>query len=140
MRISLTPEKANSVREACMELLSLNTPSIRQVSSVIGKHASSFPGVMHGPMFYRCLEFDKTQALKYSRGNFERPMNLSDQSKTELHWWTGNINSSWCPITHREPQIVLQSDSSLRGWGAIIKLLTQPLEANGLLMKRKTNI
>ena len=44
-------------------------------------------------------------------------MNLSDQSKTELHWWTGNINSSWCPITHGEHEIVLKSDSSLRGWG-----------------------
>ena len=109
MRISLTPEKANSVREACMELLSLNTPSIRQVSSVIGKLVLN--------MFYRCLEFDKTQTLKYSMRNFERPMNLSDQSKTELHWWTGNINNSWCPITHGEHEIVLQSDSSLRGWG-----------------------
>ena len=63
-----------------MEFLSLNTPSIRQVSSVIGTLASRFPGVMNGPMFYRCFEFDKTQALKYSRGNFERSMNLSDKS------------------------------------------------------------
>ena len=36
---------------------------------------------------------------------------------SQLYWWTGNINSSWCPITNGEPQVVLQSDSSLRGWG-----------------------
>ena len=48
MTISLTPEKALKVQEACANLLDKGSMTIREVACVIGKIISSFPGVMHG--------------------------------------------------------------------------------------------
>ena len=45
--------------------ISLKSPSIREVASVIGKIVSSFPGVMDGALYYRHLEKDKSQALDF---------------------------------------------------------------------------
>ena len=62
MKISLTPEKACRVKNACKQLVDTVLPSIRQVAQVLGLLTSSFPGVMYGPLHYRWIE--KTQALK----------------------------------------------------------------------------
>ena len=63
MTIQLTREKATSLQNVCTELLENSSPSIREVASVIGKLVSSFPGVMHGALYYRHLEKDKSQAM-----------------------------------------------------------------------------
>ena len=70
MTITLTPEKALKVNEACGTLLGQGLPTIRQVDFVIGKIISSFPGVMYGQLYYRVLEHTKTVALKTANGDF----------------------------------------------------------------------
>ena len=42
---------------------------------------------MYGPLHYRVLEMDKTQALVSCNGNFDKPMSSSQESKTDLKWW-----------------------------------------------------
>lgn len=64
MTIYLTAEKATSVQQICRTLPQRQTYSIRDVAQVIGKIVSTFPEVMHGPLFYRALEKDKTIALR----------------------------------------------------------------------------
>ena len=54
MSITLTPDKAESVKEACLLLLQ-RSPTVTDVARVIGKIISSFPGVMYGPLYYRSL-------------------------------------------------------------------------------------
>jgi len=98
MSITLTPDKAQSVREACLSLMK-GTPTIRDVARVIGKIISSFPGVMYGPLYYRSLEHDKTSALKLCKGDFDCCMQLSDGS-------------------HGHPSTTLTTDASHTGWGA----------------------
>ena len=51
MTITLTPERALKVKEACGTLLRQGHPTIRQVACVIGKIISSFPGVMYGQLY-----------------------------------------------------------------------------------------
>ena len=83
MTITLTPEKAFSVKEACSSLLE-GVTTIRDVARVIGKIISSFPGVIYGALHYRSLEHDKTRALQNCMGNFDCPMSLSEDSYREL--------------------------------------------------------
>ena len=59
MRISLTPEKACKVKNACQQLVDTVLPSIRLVARVLGLLTSSFPGVMYGPLHYRWIEIAK---------------------------------------------------------------------------------
>ena len=56
----LTTEKVAGLKRSCTELLADSSPSIREVSSVIGKVVSSLPRVMHGTLYYRHLENDKS--------------------------------------------------------------------------------
>lgn len=67
MSITLTPDKAESVKEACLLILK-RSPIVRDVARVIGKIFSSFPGVMYGLLYYRSLEHDKTDVLSSLRG------------------------------------------------------------------------
>lgn len=121
MRVSLTPDKASSIKHACQKLLVDKQPTIRTVSRVIGLLVASFPGVMYGPLFYRHLEFDKTHALKLNLGNFDAVLTLSHESLAELRWWEQNVTESYCPILQGDPDIIIESDSSLKGWGGYVK-------------------
>ena len=64
MTISLTPEKALKVQEACANLLDKGSMTIREVACVIWKIISSFPGVMHGQLYYRFWSIPKPQPWK----------------------------------------------------------------------------
>jgi hypothetical protein len=91
MTITLTPEKKGVLKELCHSLISKQLLTIREVAQVIGKIISSFPGVAHGPLYYRALDLNKTEALKVCKGNFDKRMTLSEESKLELQWWAENI-------------------------------------------------
>jgi hypothetical protein len=118
MTITLTPEKKLALQQLCVSLLSKHTPTIREVAQVIGKIISSFPGVAHGPLYYRALELNKTVALKLCKGNFDAHMTLSADSKLELQLWVHNIVESTNVILRAQPSHVLTTDASLTGWGA----------------------
>ena len=118
MTIQLTTEKALSLKSVCIDFLRATTLSIREVASAIGRIVASFPGVMHGPLFYRHLEKDKCLALQQAKGNFDAHMSLSQQAKCELQWWCDNVMTAHNVISHVEPQHQITTDASLLGWGA----------------------
>ena len=133
MTITLTPEKALKVKEACGTLLGQGLPTIRQVACVIGKIISSFPGVMYGQLYYRALEHTKTAALKTAKGDFDSHMTLTEDCKQELQWWVDNIVSSHNVITHGRPSDTLTTDESQNGWGQFT--MTQALGSFGQMRK-----
>ena len=47
-------------------------------------------------------------------------MLVSEESKNELRWWVENIEEQSAPIYRPNPTITMKTDSSLRGWGALI--------------------
>ena len=53
MTVALTPGKASKLVTKAKTILGKQSPFIREVSELIGLMVSSFPGVMHGPLFYR---------------------------------------------------------------------------------------
>ena len=118
MTIQLTREKAAGLQNVCSELLEKSSPSIWEVASVIGKIVASFPGVMHGALYYRQLEKDKSQALVRTNGNFDGLMSLSPQAKSELQWWIKHVGNAYNVINHPQPQHQITTDASLMGWGA----------------------
>ena len=73
---------------------------------------------MHGPLYYRELEKNNTQALKVAKGNFDTTMVLSQGAKAELHWWESNVETTFQTLSCDEPQHIITTDASLSGWGA----------------------
>jgi hypothetical protein len=65
MIVKLTPEKALALKSDC-DLFLKKCPGeivLREVAQIIGKIVSSFPGGLHGPLYYRHLR--KEQNLSF---------------------------------------------------------------------------
>lgn len=126
MTVKLTPEKVAALKSDCDNFLRKcpGNMLIREVAQIIGKLVSSFPGVLHGPLYYRYLERDKTLALACNSGNFDAKMTLSEQSILELKWWSNNVAENFKPISHDEPSLVITTDASLKGWGAVCQTVS----------------
>ena len=124
MTLKLTPERALKLKTACLENLEAATPHIRDVARLLGLMTSSFPGVMYGALHYRALEMGKTCALKQNKGNFDRPMTLSSEAKSDIQWWIDSISEAYNPVHHGDPDIIMTTDASLLGWGACLDGMT----------------
>ena len=120
MTITLTHERKQKLLNACACLLEKTEEKIRTVASCIGLMVASFVAVPLGPLYYRVLEKDKNRALSKNKGNWERKMLVSEESKNELRWWVENTEEQSAPIYRPNPIITMKTDSSLTGWGALI--------------------
>jgi hypothetical protein len=134
MLVKLTQEKADNIRALCNVILMNEYNTIRKVCELIGTLVSVCAGVKYGPLFYRQIENEKIHALKLNKGNFEASMVLSHSAQSDINWWIDNIHVAYKPIVKGEPHIVLQTDASNIGWGAIC--LTSGLKAGGQWVKK----
>ena len=121
MSINLTEEKREALHKLCTSLLGKPTVTIRALAQTIGSLIATFPGVMHGPLYYRALEGDKTLALRHCKGNFDHHMKLSPPAREELEWWVKNIPTASNVISHGQPNYTLTTDASHTGWGAVFQ-------------------
>ena len=87
MTISPTSEKVEKIVKACRQMVQKAKPLMLDVARVIGLIISMFPGAEYGPLHYRILEHDKTNALAANAGDFNMPMKLSKASIQEMLWW-----------------------------------------------------
>ena len=119
MTVSPTPHKVEKTIKVCSCLLKNASPTITQVAEVIGILISNFPGTKYGPLHYRALELCKINALQKARGDYSSTMTLSPQAKLELVWWIDNIATASKPAQCPNPDLVIKSDASNLGWGAV---------------------
>ena len=134
MSVYMTKGKADKVKSAIQSLLKQNKPVIREVASVVGLMVSSFPGVRYGPLFYRALENEKTDALKANGWELDDHMHISDLSRNDLKWWLDHVDSDPGSLTPVDSCVTLKCDSSLEGWGSVLSCdSTSPIpkSANG---------
>ena len=117
MMVYLTKERAKSIQELCKAILKAKTVQIRTLAKIIGKLIASFPAVLYGPLHFRWLEENKKAALKDSKGDFDAFTVLTDSAKNELSWWINNVLIACKPISTKEPDLVIESDASMTGWG-----------------------
>ena len=118
MTIKVITAKATQLQHDCIQVLSRDKLSIREVARIIGKIVSSFPGVKYEPLYYRHLEKHKITALKHSKGCFDSNMTLSIKAREELQWWVDNAMTAFKPIPHGQPDHTITIDASKLGWGA----------------------
>ena len=93
MTVTLPKEKVDRIKDECLRLQKKNKTSIREVSRIIGILVSSFSAVNYGNLHYRILEKEKNYALKKSFGNYDAYINVTNNMKSELKWWSDNIQS-----------------------------------------------
>lgn len=125
MTVSMVPSKTCKVVAACKQLLCASTLKIREVASVVGQLVACFPAVTYGPLYYRALENNKTQALQANAGDLDGILHLSHNAKDDLLWWIQNVDNNPHVILRPCSDLTLKCDSSLQGWGSVIDGTTQ---------------
>ena len=119
MIVYLTDEKKQTILHECSLLRNKARAKIREVARVVGLIVSSFSAVQFGPLHYRDLEKQKILALKCSRGDFNGIMQITEAMRADLDWWLKNVNIEKREISHGVPNLVIITDASLLGWGAV---------------------
>jgi hypothetical protein len=88
MTVTLPKEKVDRIKDECLQ--KKNKTSIREVSRIIGILVASFSAVDYGNLHYRILEKEIKYALKKSFGNYDAYINVTNNMKSELKWWSDN--------------------------------------------------
>ena len=91
----------------------------QRFASVLGSLVALDPGVWIGPIFWKRLEIEKIQQLRYSKYNYEKFFKLSKTVKEDLTWWLENMQNYPSPVKQNHPKIVFYSDASKNCWGAV---------------------
>lgn len=118
MSVSLTAEKKLRYTESCHMLLTKDTVPIRLLAKVIGQLVSTFPGVLYGPLHYRHLELGKIQALQLSDQNFDSPVPITADMKSELGWWIDTLPEASSTVFQGQIDVEIMTDATLENWGA----------------------
>ncbi len=71
MTISLSADKAESIRKQISSLLSDEKITIRDLASLTGMLVATFPAFLRGKLHYRALQNQKLQELRCNARNFE---------------------------------------------------------------------
>lgn len=121
-QFSLPDEKIEKILHLSSETLRKDQVSIREVTALIGLYNSASTAIQLGPLYHRYLDRDKCTALQNNFQNYDRKMIISEESKSEINWWIKNLKDyNGKIIRPSAPQIYIESDASLIGWGAILK-------------------
>lgn len=118
MTVRLTHKKKQNMIMECEFILQQPTITIRQFAKLIGKMVSSEPGVQYAPLYYKSLEIQRDLELKINKGNFDGKMIVSGENRDCIVWWINNVDTSFKPIQLPKTDRVIESDSSLTGYGA----------------------
>jgi len=113
-------EKIEKIIHTCQGLLECPHPTVREVASTLGLLISNFPAAKLGPVHFRSLDMDKTEALRLNKGNFDAFMQLSELSRSDLQWWINSARSLHNPISLPQPEVTLYTDASIEGWGGVL--------------------
>ena len=115
-----TPPGPELRQEAAMMIRDqLAPPTAREVSRLLGKFNSVSKAIPPAPLFCRALQRDLTTALDQSNQCYDTPCSLSSAAIEELEWWNTQL-MSWNgkSLVLKQPDLQIESDASLRGWGA----------------------
>lgn len=125
MTVSLPEKKTQSIQSDCRDMLRKGVTSVRNLAKLIGKLTSSVLAVSPAPLNYRRLQMQKSRALLQSKQNYAANITLPDECRQELAWWIENLqNWNGKAMISPAPDMVITTDSSLKGWGATCEGVT----------------
>ena len=98
--------------------LNSNEISLQRLSSLIGKLLATAPAMTPARLQTRYLMMWHIQELR-KPATYSTMTQLNDLSREELKWWIENLKiNKGNSIQTRQPDIIIQTDAALTGWGA----------------------
>ena len=120
MTVTLASNKVVKIRELGTSLLASPRVSVRDLAVFIGNVVAAGPGVPVAPVRYKYLELVRNRFLAASGGNYEALVSLDDHARQLVKWWSHHLHLQCRSLLCDPPSIVITTDASLSGWGAIV--------------------
>ncbi|KAM4723097.1 uncharacterized protein WCC33_009317 [Rhinophrynus dorsalis] len=116
--LSLPRSKIRTIHKEIRSILRKEMISLRTLARVVGLLSASIQAIFPGPLHYRALQRLKALHLRKGLG-YSDFIALSSDAKEELVWWLKHLDAwNGKAIFGMEPDLIIESDASLLGWGA----------------------
>ena len=126
INISLPSEKMRKIQQEATDLLKAASVSIWQIAAFIGMTNAAKQAIPMASMYHRQLQAlinrviplagSEIQAMRQS---YHNQVELTVEAREELTWWSQAArNHNTAPIIIPPPDLVIETDTSLVGWGA----------------------
>ena len=122
MTLSLPQEKVEKVLACCREMYCKTFTSILELTKLLGLLSSTIQAVMPAQLQLRHLQQLQIQNLKLKK-SYQDHVRITPLAKKELKWWIKNLvfSNGRTLIQDQTNQIVIQTDASKKGWGAVCR-------------------
>ena len=120
MELRLSRQKIKKLRQEAAKIRDqAATPMGWDVSCLLDKFNSVSQAIPPAPLFCRALQRDLRAELGGNKQQYNVPCPLSPAALEELNWWEEQLTRwSGKTLIMRQPNIQIESDASLEGWGA----------------------
>ncbi|KAM8975733.1 LOW QUALITY PROTEIN: uncharacterized protein RCH25_020573 [Pelodytes ibericus] len=116
--LHLPKAKVKSIKKEIKKVLSLPLISLRHLARIIGHLSASIQAIFPGPLHYRVLQQLKIRSLRLGM-TYDHSIPLDYGAREELSWWLTHMEAwNGRAIFGTVPDLVVESDASLLGWGA----------------------
>lgn len=122
MTISLPERKIYAICQLIKSALAKVVISIHDCARLVGSLIAACPAFSYALLYCRQLEIEKNRYLTLCNQNYTAKMVLTREAKLDLEWWQHHLENSGKflrPIKLIKPAIVIFTDASLSGWGAV---------------------
>lgn len=119
MTFTLPEQKVQRTVAECQSAIRKGRVSVRELSRLIGRMSATVMAVLPAPLCFRGLQAAKNRSLTASQ-SFETVVTLTREAVLELQWWSQMLRKwNGCKIHPWNPDLIIETDASLFGWGAV---------------------
>ena len=119
MTLELPTAKVAVIRKGCKAMLRKPMVSVQEMAHLIGMMVATKLAVLPAQLYCRALQMQKIEGLRRHHSYLSQ-LALNAQSQKELNWWIDNLKQWSSRTIHcSKPEVIIESDASDSGWGAI---------------------
>ncbi|KZS08158.1 Uncharacterized protein APZ42_027944 [Daphnia magna] len=120
LSLALRREKIVEIRDLCLAMLRRESVSLREIAKILGNLVWAVKAIPFAQAHYRGIQIQYIEGCKTFGNSLQSTVSLDSKSKQDLVWWaTNGIRSNGKPMSATEPDLIIYSDASLSGWGAV---------------------
>ena len=115
--VTMTEDKVGKILGLVQKALHNSINTIRFIARIIGKMNATQPGNKYAALLTHNMEIDKIMALRNHCFDYDAHTTLSIGSMKDLNWIAKYLSSSSAPIRQPQPDYLIYTDASSKGWG-----------------------
>ena len=143
MKLSIPSEKFRKIQQDARRMLDQESVSVREIARFVCKTTATTRAILLAPLHYRALQMlmNSVLPLNYTQEEisikYETVVSLTPASRADLEWWITFENVPLgAPVCPPDPTIIVHSDASNKGWGAVLNSQSQ---TGGSMVLRRGN-